>query len=510
MSYGQSNPNFGRKGRLDSVLGERKERIRDEIERLEESYLMQVNEQDLVEHLVAKHTIEIPSLLFDHVEASTVERMVRAEDFPSGFNVTRGHSYKVNVVHVRIPGEGEVSLFANHGSTTVFGFYPAVEVRPDGVHFEVPAFGDDPKNANRVIGDNVRYLQQCIAPIQQEIATFNHELRSWISSRIKGIKQVHLSRHRLLDGISVSIKNRPGAPSSYSVPTVKSKERVVPAAPVAPLSSYSPDPTMDDATYRRIVDFLFSIGKGLERLPATYAGKDEEAIRDHLVLMLDTQFEGNTSVTAETFNKKGKTDILVRHNGSNLFVAECKFWRGPRSFQDTIDQALGYLTWRDSKAAIVVFDKNVGLTKDLDTIHREIKKHPKYLRTLHDEERSCSVHEFHLADDRGLVVTLAVLVFHFPTNPKMLSDIEKTRWLKHELDKYKLDDASRNRVIGSAGSVAAIPDLMSTLADDPDLVTSLDRFMNFALDNELGEIFEQICVVDYPTRDVRIVLKKEE
>lgn len=67
------------------------------------------------------------------------------------------------------------------------------------------------------------------------------------------------------------------------------------------------------------------------------------------------------SATGETFNKKGKTDILLRHAGNNAFVGECKFWKGEKSFLSTIDQLLGYLTWRDSKTAVIMFVKN-GLT----------------------------------------------------------------------------------------------------------------------------------------------------
>jgi hypothetical protein len=90
-----------------------------------------------------------------------------------------------------------------------------------------------------------------------------------------------------------------------------------------------------------------------ERLPSTYAGKDEESLRDHLILQLEPRFE--YSSTGETFNKSGKTDILVRHQKSNIFVAECKFWGGAKKHFETIDQMLSYLTWRDSKTAIVYF-----------------------------------------------------------------------------------------------------------------------------------------------------------
>jgi hypothetical protein len=40
----------------------------------------------------------------------------------------------------------------------------------------------------------------------------------------------------------------------------------------------------------------------------------------------------------ELFNGDGKTDILVRVDGRNVFIAECKIWNGPKNFNDAIDQ----------------------------------------------------------------------------------------------------------------------------------------------------------------------------
>ncbi|MGB0945123.1 MAG: glycosyltransferase, partial [Marinomonas sp.] len=36
------------------------------------------------------------------------------------------------------------------------------------------------------------------------------------------------------------------------------------------------------------------------------------------------------------------------------FIAECKFWKGVDSLLKTISQLLGYLTWRDSKVAVIM------------------------------------------------------------------------------------------------------------------------------------------------------------
>jgi hypothetical protein len=95
---------------------------------------------------------------------------------------------------------------------------------------------------------------------------------------------------------------------------------------------------------------------------------EEEHLRDHILMVLDPNFEYG-SATGETFNKKGKTDILLRHDSSVAFVAECKFWGGEKVFHKTIDQLLNYLTWRDSKTAVIIF---VQYLKKLKKLHHYI------------------------------------------------------------------------------------------------------------------------------------------
>ena len=58
--------------------------------------------------------------------------------------------------------------------------------------------------------------------------------------------------------------------------------------------------------------------------------------------------------TGETFHRAGKTDILLHEGDRNVFIAACKFWKGPKAFGEATDQRLGYTTWRDSKTAIFV------------------------------------------------------------------------------------------------------------------------------------------------------------
>lgn len=74
----------------------------------------------------------------------------------------------------------------------------------------------------------------------------------------------------------------------------------------------------------------------MERSPQTFKTLQEEDIRNHFLVQLNGQYEGQA--TGETFNASGKTDILIRADGKNIFIAECKFGDGLKSFTRAIEQ----------------------------------------------------------------------------------------------------------------------------------------------------------------------------
>ncbi|MFX0063896.1 MAG: hypothetical protein ACFFC7_17135 [Candidatus Hermodarchaeota archaeon] len=125
--------------------------------------------------------------------------------------------------------------------------------------------------------------------------------------------------------------------------------------------------------YERILVVLTSVGLAIERSPTTFDNMKEEEIRNIFLIFLNGYFPGKA--TGETFNAHGKTDILVRWEDQNIFIAECKFWRGQRKFQEAIDQLFNYLTWRDTKAALLIFNKNQNLSQVIDTVKQTFGSH---------------------------------------------------------------------------------------------------------------------------------------
>ena len=112
-----------------------------------------------------------------------------------------------------------------------------------------------------------------------------------------------------------------------------------------------PEPTLDLAEYEHILSVVSNMVVVMERSPRAFKDMGEEDLRQHFLVQLNGQYEGQA--TGETFNYEGKTDILIRTDG-NIFIAECKFWSGSAALNDALDQLLSYTSWRDTKTALVV------------------------------------------------------------------------------------------------------------------------------------------------------------
>jgi hypothetical protein len=150
----------------------------------------------------------------------------------------------------------------------------------------------------------------------------------------------------------------------------------------------------------------------MERDPKAFASLDEPGIRTHFLLQLNGHYEG--MATGETFNAAGKTDILIRVQDRNVFVAECKFWKGPKSFNEAVTQILGYLSWRDSKCALLVFNQTQDSSAVRDRMHEVMVARPEYRKTLVDPRQGDARYVFVKEADPGREIHICTMLFDVP------------------------------------------------------------------------------------------------
>ena len=161
----------------------------------------------------------------------------------------------------------------------------------------------------------------------------------------------------------------------------------------------------------KIFETIDISGRMFEKYPSTYSDKEEEDLRDHILLNLQTTLS-EYSITGESFNKKGRTDILILNKDKNLFIGECKFWKGAKSISSTIDQILKYSTWRDTVGAIIFFVRNKDLTRVLKLVESKVKEHSKYKRFNGMKDKH--IFNFEFSSSGNSALELKIMFYHIP------------------------------------------------------------------------------------------------
>jgi hypothetical protein len=172
------------------------------------------------------------------------------------------------------------------------------------------------------------------------------------------------------------------------------------------------EPVLLADEYEHILGVIRNMVQVMERSPSAFSHMREEDLRQHFLVQLNSQYEG--LATGETFNFEGKTDILVRSDARTVFIAECKFWAGPQVLVESVNQLLGYTSWRDTKTAILLFNRGRLLSTVLGKIGPALHAHPNFVREIpYGDETSFRFVMSH-RDDPERHFTLTVLVFELP------------------------------------------------------------------------------------------------
>ncbi len=367
-----------------------------------------MNETKYIAYLVNRYQIDPLVFFWDKKYITECEEMVSGALFPSSsVFIEKDKKYSKQIITYHIPFTGNKNLL-NCSRSNFLGWSIEVEVEGSEISFDIINWSDDAEEIRRKAEEIISNIQKQENYIKKEIYGYNSDLENKTHKIFQDRKTVILKQYNLADSLDVPFKRAEKVPFTFSVPLVKRKPVIKPSTSS---EKFTPEFTLDTSEYNYILKICHETGIEMERHPGIYFEKDEETLRDHFIMMLSSHFP---SVTGETFNKIGKTDILIRHENSNIFVAECKFWKGIKVFYETIDQILSYLTWRDSKTAILCFVKNKELDPILKQIESETSKHSCYVKYNGKQSGSWFDFEFHLKDDSSRGIKLAVLCFHFP------------------------------------------------------------------------------------------------
>jgi hypothetical protein len=82
------------------------------------------------------------------------------------------------------------------------------------------------------------------------------------------------------------------------------------------------------------------------------------------------------------------------------------------------DQLLGYLSWRDSKAAVLLFNRNKDFSKVLGAIPETVKAHSNFQKDEGKRGASGFRYAFRHKDDAAKTLHLTVMAFDIPRPAK--------------------------------------------------------------------------------------------
>ena len=394
-----------------SVIENQKQRIVSAINSQPDDYILNVNKAEYIEHIVSEFIITPLEIHEDQLSASTYESQIAAEHHPGGYHVHPGKSYPKDVIKYHLPFTGDSELLKIRASSYTLS-PPRITIEDGCICFEIVNFNLTPERIKQQADSTVNNVVSQNNNTTKDLNAFNVQIEGIANQTFDARKKQLLNKNDLMSSLGVPVHKASDTPKTFSVPAKRTKVIPSKSKPVVAEKGYKPEPALDDSIYQQILSIIHDVGRQFERLPSTYSGKEEEHLRDHMLLILEPNFEG--SATGETFNKSGKTDILLRHEGSNVFIAELKYWRGKKSFLDTISQLLGYLTWRDSKAAVVMFVKNKDFSSVLETAKEAAPEHQNYLGYVSEQQEGWYHYRFHINEDKNREVRLAVMLFHLP------------------------------------------------------------------------------------------------
>ena len=415
MRLGTGKPLFRNVSVLE-VLPNQEQKIKAKIQSLSPDYLLNASEDDLVDSLVDEYTLNVPAIDEANIHLDYGEEKIDVSGAPMRMFYGDGPFY-VSATRFTfvIPVTGDINLLTVQPQGCTFRLSSnKAEIAGDAVQFSYVGENVNPEQAKQEFQGELNEIKQNLANLKTALDQHNEGLAQSIRGQIQQRKNKLLADANIAAAIGFPIKKRDGAPTTYSVPIQKRRPTI--ERPPPPQGPFQPEPLLAMAEYEAILSIVRNMVQVMEQSPKAFEQMGEEDLRTHFLVQLNGQYEGRA--TGETFNFQGKTDILIREEGKNVFIAECKFWKGEQQYLDTITQILSYLSWRDTKAAIFIFNRNISFSNVLSKIEEITPTYPNYKRSLEKFDESSFRYVFHHNQDRNRELIITVMAFDIPTARK--------------------------------------------------------------------------------------------
>ena len=403
-------------GDLSAGLDSKLSGIKASVHSIPREQFLATSVETLVEHLSAALAIE-PLVL--HEEQMQMDHAETQVDVTGRFDYDMGRGGRVHTSGHRltfyIPFAGDADLWKLCPNMWI-SVMPLGEIDPRRSMLTLSftnTTNTEPERYKQELESCLNGIRQLIASQKQLLDQYHSRIPDQVRSTIENRRAEVEKLHGLTSAFSIPMVKKSGMPEFKPIEIAKRVTRPLPRPPAA---GFKPEPAITNETYEELLAIIRHAGASFEGTPQTYAPLGEEGLRDNVLSHINVVFEGKA--TGETFRKYGKTDIRLEEESRSAFVGECKLWGGEKVLLDALTQLLGYVTWRDCKAALIVFNKDVaGFSGVQSTIDASLRTHPKFLRAINAGRAGEWRFVFQSQEDAGREVTVHVFAFNLYVAP---------------------------------------------------------------------------------------------
>lgn len=403
-------------GDLHETLDNHIKQISEKVNAVQKDQFLASPEEDIVENIYGELHIEPLTLYEDSMEMEQHETKIDV----SGYRDRNpfGDAGPINVQGIRIvvtvPFTGEPILWKLRPNNFQ-SVFPHADIREShgetaghiNLVFQQPT-DSPPEKIKQNLDGELKSIQFYVDAQRSQVEQFNNMAPDAIRKAVQARRERLKTHDGVADLLGIPLKRRGDTPS---VDPIQIKRTLVKPLPPPPKSGYKAEPGITDEDYEHILSVIRHEGRTFEATPKTYSVHDEEELRDIILAHLNGHYQG--AATGETFRRSGKTDIRIEDQDRAAFVAECKIWRGAKELLAAIDQLLRYLTWRDCKASIIIFNKhNAKFTELLDKVPETIISHSNFKRDLGQQGDGEWRFVFTSAEDELRQVIVNVSIFN--------------------------------------------------------------------------------------------------
>ena len=408
--------------RTEDYIKEIRSKIEREIEELSEEKITTDSIYDWVDYFVSKYQID-PILVYeDKAELNMEEVKIKK------YNIFYEQDSSFEPEFFQIDGYKIIFKIPFYGKSDLFNLQPSTYIISN--RFEVDKIinpqNDKPgylyysfeRNKDEFIGkkdseiriyvDNefkreFRSYLNMIEYLNKDINVFNESIEKLIRNELELRKDKANNFENIKRALKIQKVSKEDVSNIKIIPLKKKKKM---DKPNVKNIYVEPEPCISDFDYNNILDIIHNACSVMESTPQTFNKYSEEELRDSIISTLGTHYVND--VTGETFRGLGKTDIHIMFENKSAFIGECKIWNGIKKFEDAIKQILGYLTWKDTKISLIVFNKkNKDFQSILNSIDSWIKKNTKQSKKENSNTWKCLMYR----GDTNSDIQIAIQVY---------------------------------------------------------------------------------------------------